>query len=52
MEQQDRDMLIEVHTIVKDLAPLVKKHETDINKGKGVIGVLVLLFGWLFSSSK
>ena len=52
MEQKDRDMLIEIHTNVKRVVPLVEKHERELNQGKGVVALLVILFGWLFGTSK
>ncbi len=45
MLQEDRDRLIEVHTIVKGIAPLVEKHEKDINKGKGIMALIIFLAG-------
>jgi len=47
MEQKDRDILIEIHTIIKDVAPLVKKHERDINIGKGMWLMVLAILSWL-----
>lgn len=52
MEQQDRDMLVEIHTNVKRIVPLVESHDRDINRGKGVVLVITLFLGWLFGTSK
>ena len=48
----DREILLEVHHDVKRLIPLVEKHEREINQGKGVVAILVVIFGWLFGTSK
>jgi hypothetical protein len=47
MNQDDRDKLIEIHTIVKDIAPLVRKHDADIHKGKGIIAFIITVLGIL-----